>query len=336
MTVTRAAAELEVLTERVLLSVGTSPDAARSVAKALIAAELDGIASHGLSRLPFYADQVASGKVKGDAEPTVTRPATAVIHVDARDGFAFPAIEAGLAGAASVARETGVVAVAIARSHHCGVAGHHVEHMAERGLVSLFCSNTPAAIAPWGGEAALFGTNPIAFACPRPAAPPLVVDLSLSVAARGKIMVAASKGERIPEGWALDPDGQPTTDAATALVGTLVAVGGAKGTALALIVELLSAGLTGSNFGHQASSFFEAKGPPPRIGQLAIVLDPAAFGGAAMLAHCEDLLQAMLAQPGVRLPGDRRLELRAQLNAEGITLPRALFDELERRAGRGA
>jgi len=336
MTITRPASELEALAERLLIAAGASSPNARLVATALIAAELDGIPSHGLSRLPFYADQVTSGKVAGAAVPTVTRPAQAVIHIDAHDGFAFPAIAAGFAAVEAAARETGIAVVAIANSHHCGVAGHPVERLAEHGLIGLFFSNTPAAIAPWGGKAALFGTNPVAFGCPRPDAPPLVVDLSLSVAARGKIMVAAGKDEPIPEGWALDAEGRPTTVAKAALGGTMLAVGGAKGPALALVVELLAAGLTRSHFGFQASSFFEAKGPPPRVGQLMLALDPAALGGAAMLAHCEELLRAMLAQPGVRLPGDRRVGNRARLSAVGITIPRTLFEELQRRAGHAA
>jgi (2R)-3-sulfolactate dehydrogenase (NADP+) len=336
VTATRPVSELEALAERVLIAAGVHPANAKRVATALIAAELDGIPSHGLSRLAFYVDQVASGKVNGAAIPTVTRPAKAVIHVDAHDGFAFPAIAVGLAEVERTAREIGIAAVAIANSHHCGVAGHPVEQLAERGLIGLFFANTPAAIAPWGGKAALFGTNPIAFGCPRPGAPPLVVDLSLSVAARGKIMVAAGKGEPIPEGWALDAEGRPTTGARAALGGTMLAVGGAKGPALALVVELLAAGLTRSNFGYQASSFFEAQGQPPRVGQLILALDPGAFGGAAMLAHCEELLQAMLEQPGVRLPGDRRLMNRARLSAVGITTPRTLYEDLQRRAGHAA
>ncbi len=336
MTVTRPVAEWEALAVRVLLAAGTSRGNAQAVAKALIAAELDGLASHGLSRLPFYADQVASGMIDGAAVPEVTRPAASVIHVDARGGFAYPAIDAGLDAADATVRATGVVAVAIARSHHCGALGHFVERLAERGLVSLFFSNSPAAIAPWGGRAALFGTNPIAFGLPRPNAPPLVVDLSLSVAARGRIMVAAARGEPIPQGWALDAAGRPTTDAQAALAGTMLALGGAKGVALALVVEVLAAGLTRSHFGHQAGSFFDAKGPAPRIGQFSIVLDAGAFGGEAMLTHCEELLRAMLAQPGVRLPGQHRQETRRRLAEAGFTLPRALAAELQRRADGGA
>ena len=336
MTITHPAAELEALAQRVLVASNASPENARAVAVALVAAELDGIPTHGLARLPFYADQSACGKVAGRAVPTITQLAKAVVRVDAGNGFAYPALDAGIAAAVPVARELGIAALAVTRSHHCGVLGHQVERLAREGLVSVFFSNTPAAIAPWGGKTALFGTDPIAFGCPRPNAPPLVVDVALSVAARGKIMVAASKGEAIPEGWALDADGNPTTGAMAALGGTLMALGGGKGAALALAVELLAAGLTGSNFGFQASSFFDSKGNPPGVGQLAILLDFRAFGGEATIAHCEELLQAMLRQPGVRLPGDRRLASRARLEAEGITLPRTLFDELTRRANHDA
>jgi (2R)-3-sulfolactate dehydrogenase (NADP+) len=237
MTVTRPILELRALAERVLVAAGTSAENAAPVASALIAAEMEGLTSHGLARLPFYADQVRSGKVDGTAAPIVSRPAAGVVHVDAQDGFAFPAIEIGMRAAQSHLSETGVIALAIAHSHHCGVTGHHVQWLAERGTASLFVTNTPAAIAPWGGKAALFGTNPIAFGLPRPDGPPLIVDLSLSVAARGKIMVAASKGETIPEGWALDAEGKPTTDAVAALGGTLLAMGGVKGAALALVVS---------------------------------------------------------------------------------------------------
>jgi len=321
------------LARLVLTKAGTHDEAAGAVAKALVAAELDGIPSHGLSRLPFYADQVKSGKVKGSARPVVERVAAGVLRVDACDGFAFPAIDAGIAAVGDVVDTTGAVALAIARSHHAGVFGHHVEQLAKRELIALAFGNTPAAIAPWGGRRALFGTNPIAFAAPRRAAPPLVLDLSLSVAARGKIMMAAQNGEPIPEAWALDAEGRPTTDAKSALAGTMVAIGGAKGAALALMVEILAAALTGGNFGFEASSFFDAAGPPPRVGQMFLVLDPARFGGDAYFARIEHLIAAILAEPGTRLPGSRRQALRQQIEQDGIVVSSALLSELENRAG---
>jgi (2R)-3-sulfolactate dehydrogenase (NADP+) len=324
--------ELRRLAARVLGAAGASPDNADCVAAALVAAELDGIASHGLSRLPFYADQVKSGKIDGGAVPAVTRPAASAIRVDARSGFAFPAIEAGLHAANEAVGATGLVAVAVSNSHHCGVAGHHVERLAEKSLVGILFANTPGGIAPWGGKRAIFGTNPVAFACPRQDGPPLVIDLSMSLVARGKVMVAATKDEPIPEGWALDWDGKPTTDAKAALGGTMLPIGGAKGAALALMVEILAAALTGSQFGFEASSFFEAEGAPPHVGQLFLVIDPSVFapGFADRVAV---LCEAMLADPGVRLPGARRYATREKLAKDGIPVPEKLMVELRRRVG---
>ena len=306
------------LAARVLEASNVSPANARCVAQALVAADADGLPSHGLSRLAIYAAQAACGKVDGHAVPQVARRARASVQVDARDGFAFPALAAGLALVSQIVAETGVAALAIANSHHCGVAGHHVEWLAARGLVGLMFANTPGEIAPWGGSKASFGTNPVAFAAPRAGKPPLVVDLSLSKVARGKIMLARQKGEAIPEGWALDRDGAPTTDPDAALAGTMLPMGDAKGAALALVVEILAATITGSHHAYEASSFLDAKGPPPRAGQLVLALDPAAFGGGGFAARIEALLAHMLAQPGTRLPGDRRLAARLRAQSEGI------------------
>ena len=157
-----------------------------------------------------------------------------------------------------------------------------MERLADAGLVALMFVNTPSAIAPWGGSKAVLGTNPIAFACPLPGRAPLVIDLSLSKVARGNIMTAKQRGEKIPEGWALDAAGKPTTDPDAALAGTMVPMGDAKGSALALMVELLAAGLTGANFAAEASSYLDDKGPPPGTGQLIVAFDPQAFGGDAV------------------------------------------------------
>ncbi|MBL8836788.1 MAG: Ldh family oxidoreductase [Alphaproteobacteria bacterium] len=319
---------------RVLGNAGVTAPNAAAVADALVAAEADGLASHGLSRLPAYADQAKAGKVAGAAVPKLSETAPAALMVDACDGFAFPAIARGLAHARTMAAASGVVGVGITNSHHFGAAGYHVEPLAAAGLVALAFGNSPAAIAPWGGSKPLYGTNPIAFGCPRGAAkPPLVVDLSLSKVARGKIMVAAQRNEPIPEGWALDAAGQPTTDAKAALAGTMLPLGDAKGAALVLVVELLSAALTGAHFGYEASSFFDAKGPPPRVGQFFLVIDPARFAGPGFADRVGVLADAVLGQKGTRLPGDRRLAARARAAKDGIDVPDALAQDLERRAG---
>ena len=321
----------------VLVAHRTSPANAAIVARALVAAELDGIGSHGLSRLPAYAEQAACGKVDGFAEPALTVTGPAAARVDARGGFAFPALALALDIARERAAAAGIAAVAVANSHHCGVAGHHVEWLAERSLVALLFANTPAAIAPWGGERASFGTNPIAFAAPRAdGKPPLVIDLSLSKVARGRIMLAKQRGEPIDPGWALDAGGRPATDADAALAGTMVPLGDAKGAALALMVEILAATLTGSHHAFEASSFLDGEGGGPRVGQLVVALSPAAFGGDGFSGRIEQLIGHILGQRGTRLPGARRLEVRARRTAEGIPVDDGLLADLERRRMRTA
>ena len=296
---------------------------------ALLAAERDGLASHGLSRLPFYLDQAASGKVDASAVPQLETDG-AVIRVDAGHGLAFPALEQGLEAGYERVAHLGLVAISIARSHHFGVAGGPVEAAARRGYLALACSNAPSAMAPWGGNVPLFGTNPIAFACPRREGDPLLIDLSLSKVARGKVMLAKLNGEPIPEGWALDAEGQATTDADKALAGSMVPAGDAKGAALALMVELLTAGLAGSHFGFQASSFFDADGEPPGIAQLILLIDPRRFS-SGFVDHADTLLAAMHDQPAVRIPGERRFQLRRE-QQDRLTLSASLVSALEHHA----
>ena len=306
----------------------TSSDNAASVARALVAAEADGLKGHGLSRLPMYAAQAKIGKVDGFAVPVVTQAKPGLLTVDAAHGFAYPALEAAERMLPEMTRGQGVAAAAIRRSHHCGVAGHPVERLADKGLVALMFVNTPAGMAPWGGSRPVFGTNPLAFACPLHGRAPLVIDLSLSKVARGNIMTAKQRGEKIPEGWALDEHGQPTADPDAALRGTMLPMGDAKGTALALMVELLAAGLTGANFAAEASSYLDAKGPPPGTGQLVIALDPVAFGDDAV-NRFGVLATSIEAQAGARLPGARRLKAREKAKVEGISVSDALLKEIE-------
>jgi (2R)-3-sulfolactate dehydrogenase (NADP+) len=320
-------AEAERLVAGALARCRTSADNAACVARALTAAEADGLKGHGLSRVPSYAAQAKVGKVDGFAIPKLARPRPGAAVIDAAHGFAFPALAAAVQALPAMAREVGIASAAIFRSHHCGAAGHPAERLAEQGLVALMFANTPAAIAPWGGARAVFGTNPIAFACPLPGRPPLVIDLALSKVARGNILAAKQKGERIPRGWALDKEGKPTTDPDAALAGTMLPLGDAKGTPLALMVELLAAGLTGANYAADASSFLDTEGPPPGTGQLIIAFDPTAFGGSP--ARFATLIAAIEAQPGARLPGSRRLAARAKAALEGLMVSDALIKEIE-------
>ncbi|HET7848265.1 MAG TPA: Ldh family oxidoreductase [Pseudolabrys sp.] len=320
-------AEAETFVAAALTRCRTSPENAACVARALVAAEAERLKGHGLSRVPSYAAQAKVGKVDGFAKPAIEWPRPSAAIVDAAHGFAFPAIELALAALPEAARQNGVTVAAIRRSHHCGAAGHPVERLAEHGLVALMFANTPAAIAPWGGAKGVFGTNPIAFACPLPRRAPIVVDLSLSTVARGNILAARQKGERIPADWALDALGKPTTDPAAALAGTMLPLGGAKGTALALMVEILAAGLTGANYATEASSFLDAKGPPPGTGQLIIAVDPSSFGGSA--DRFASLAAMIEEQDGARLPGSRRLAAREKAKRDGIEISDVLLTEIE-------
>ena len=328
-TVTLGLADAELLAKDILVRHDTSEANAECVARALVAAEADGQKGHGLSRLPSYAAQAASGKVDGHALPTLEQGARAALRIDARNGFAFPALAMAVDRLSSLAAETGIAAAGVHRSHHFGQAGYHVEQLAASGLIGLVFGNSPKAIAPWGGSEGVFGTNPVAFAAPRRTGPPLVIDLSLSKVARGKVMVAAKQGEPIPEGWALDRHGNPTTDAEAALQGTMLPMGDAKGAALVLMVEILAAALTGARFGFEASSFFTAEGEPPAVGQFLVAIDPRVFSGDAFAQRLETLIGAILEQQGTRLPGARRLGLRAESARNGVVVPAALYDELK-------
>src|SRR3954469_5022578 len=200
-------------------------------------------------------------------------------------------------------------------------------------MVGLAFGNSPAAMPAAGGRRALFGTNPIAAVFPRRDATPLSIDLSLSEVARGKVMVAAKEGRPIPPGWALGPDGQPTTDAKAALAGSMLAMGGTKGAMLALVVELLVTALTGAAFGFEASSFFVDEGNRPRIGQAFIAIDPRALGGAdTYQSRVQTLVDAMLGERAVRLPGKRRQALAERAAIDGVEIPDALAAELARLA----
>lgn len=319
--------QAQALVTDALLRCGTSSTAADSTARALVSAEADGLRGHGLSRVPAYAAQVRAGKVKGDAAPSVTQPRPGLLAVDAAHGFAYPALDRVVADLPGIARVQGVAAAGIRRSHHCGAAGRPVEALAEQGLVAILFANTPAAMAPWGGARAVLGTNPVAFAAPLPGRAPVVIDLSLSKVARGAVVSARQRGEAIPEGWALDAEGRPTTDPSAALAGTMLPLGDAKGIALALMVEILAAGLVGARFAGEASSFLDAAGDPPGTGQLILALDATALATDA-LERFAVLAGSIEAQPGARLPGSRRLALRARAEAEGLTIPEILLAEI--------
>jgi (2R)-3-sulfolactate dehydrogenase (NADP+) len=331
---TIAAPELEALIAKAIEACNTSAANARSVARALTQAEIDGQKGHGLSRVPSYGAQAKAGKVDGYAVPEARQTRPGSLIVDCKHGFAFPAFDLAIARLPALTAAVGIAAAGFTRSHHFGVAGRHVERLAEAGLVALAFGNTPKAMAPWGGKQPLFGTNPLAFAAPLRRRPPVVVDMALSQVARGKILTAAQNGEPIPEGWAVDEQGRPTTDAKAALRGALQPIGGAKGAALALMVEVVAVALTGARFGFEASSFFDTEGPPPGVGQFLIAIEPGAFGGADAFAERMAVLAGMIEGDGhARLPGQRRLALREKAEREGVSVDARLLADVRTLAG---
>jgi (2R)-3-sulfolactate dehydrogenase (NADP+) len=269
-----------------------------------------------------YSTHLRNGRVDGAAVPVVRARHGAAVVVDAAEGLAFPACDLAIEEAIAAARTHGLAFVGVVRSHHCGVVVDHLRAVAAAGMVGLGFANSPAAMPAAGGKHPIFGTNPVAAVFPRRDADPLMIDLSLSEVARGKVMVAAKKGEPIPLGWAVDVNGQPTTDAQAALAGSMLPIGAAtstKGAMLALVVELLVTALIGANFGFEASSFFVDEGNRPGIGQAFLVIDPGALAGRAhFLDRLEVLVAEMQRDTGVRLPGARRETLRRQAQQDGI------------------
>ena len=326
--------ELESLVVRALMRCGATRAMAAATAGALVAAEMEGISSHGVSRIPQYCGHLRNGRAQGSAVPAVVRDSKAACLVDAGRGLAYHACALAVREAIVRAKQYGVAFVAITNSNHFGVAAYHVEAIAGVGQVGFAFSNSPAALPAWGGKRALFGTNPIAATFPRQSQPPLVIDLSLSAAARGRIMAAAREGKSIPEGWALDRDGNPTTDARAALEGTMLPAGGVKGAMLALTVELLVCALSGAAFGFESDSFFTEEGRPTRIGQAFLAIDPGALAGQDVFhERVETLVAAMLEDPGVRLPGERRRQSREQAAGAGLEIPAGLLERIRELAG---
>jgi len=329
MTVTLTLAEVDDLTFRALRASKTSETNTRSVTDSVVASEADGIHSHGLARLPTYCEHARCGKIDGNAMPDLVQVAPAGLRVDARDGFAHPAIDLGLEPLTALAKETGIAALAVTNSYNCGVCGYHVERIADQELIALGFVNAPASIAPWGGSRAVFGTNPISFAAPRDGAPPLVIDQSSSVVAKSEVIVHGQIGEPIPDGWALDKHGKPTTDPKAALDGgTMVPSGGYKGAGIALVVELMAAAMTGATLSINASSFADNTGGPPRTGQFFIAVSPDHFSGGSFAAQAAEVYGAISGQDGARLPGDRRLAAREAAKRGGIKIRKALHDRL--------
>lgn len=322
--------EIEDLSFRALVAAGTSPENARPLAIATAATEADGVASHGLAYIPIYAEHVQCGKVDGQAKPVMDIPRPGVITVDAATGFAHSAIDMGFNELIPLAREQGIAALAIRNSYNCGVLGYHTTRLAEAGLVALGFTNAPASIAPSGGSKPVVGTNPFSLAVPgTDGQPAIMIDQSASTIAKSEVMKHAREGKPIPEGWALDAEGNPTTDPEVGLKGSMAPSGGYKGVGVALLVETMAAALAGATLGKDASPFSGTAGGPPKTGQFFIAIDPGATSGGAFADRISALTDAIHAQDGARLPGDGRKSKRIKAAAEGVAVSTATLARIE-------
>jgi len=317
---------------RAFEAAGAARENAQRTADALVRAEADGQRGHGLSRVPSYAAQVRTGKVNGGAIPEMEHVKPGLFRVDAGNGFAYPAIAKALPELTRRVAETGLAAAAIHKSHHFGVAGHPCEDLAMQGMVAFVFGNTPKAIAPYGAREKVLGTNPVAFGAPL-GDTPLVIDFALSVVARGKINAARQAGESIPEGWALGPDGEPATDPEVALQGSMLPIGGVKGAALALMIEVMSACLAGAVLSVEAPSLFEGEGEPPNLGQVILAIDAGSLSGGMFHERISELAALYEDLDGARFPGTGRLRHRKAAAEEGLEVPAPLVEEIRSLAG---
>lgn len=302
--------EIADLATRVLASNGLDDANTTALVRTIVAAERDMCLSHGLFRLPGYVASLRSGKVNGAARPEIAHRTPVIIEVDGANGFAPLTLEHAIPPLAEAAKVFGVAIASITRSHHFAALWPEVESIAGHGLIGMACTNYMPAVAPAGAREAIFGTNPLAIAWPRPGRDPVVLDMATAAMARGEINIAAREGRSVPEGTGLDAAGKPTTDAAEILKGVILPFGGHKGSGLALMVELLTAGLTGEGFSFENGARDNNDGGPAQGGQILIAISPGAIAGPGWAKHCEDFFARYDAIDGARLPGARRMRNR--------------------------
>ena len=330
-TQTLSLSDIEDLAFRALTHAGTSPENARPLAVATAATEADGVASHGLAYIPIYCEHVQCGKVDGTATAQVSHPRPAFLSIDAGTGFAHSAIDAGFDRLIPLTREMGIAAMGVQNSYNCGVLGYHTGRLAREGLVGLGFTNAPASIAPSGGAKPVVGTNPFSIAVPGAAGEiAFLIDQSASTIAKSEVMKHAREGKPIPVGWALDADGNPTTDPETGLKGSMAPSGGYKGVGVALLVETMAAALSGGQLGIHASPFSGTKGGPPKTGQFFIAIDPSAGNQDLFATRITDLVQAVCVQDGAHLPGDGRRAAREKARRTGVAVNVATLEKIDR------
>ena len=271
--------QIESITFKALTAHGAESWIAREVADAVRVAESLGNKICGLYYLASYCQQLVSGRVDGRVEPVVSAPRAGVVSVDAKFGFAQPAFARGLEKAVEAARQSGVATLAICHAHTCTSLGYFTSQIAQAGMIGLGMTNASPIVAPPGGKTRVIGTNPMAFAVPdKSGGIAMQFDQSTTTVALGKITMAKAAGEKIPEGWAVDADGKPTTDPEAALAGSLVSMGGYKGWGFGLMAELLAAGMTGSKVSRDVTPLKAPQGTPHDLGQYYLLIDPDGSG----------------------------------------------------------
>jgi len=322
-------------TERVFVASGVPPVSSKVVADCLVTADLKGMPSHGVSRIPIYIQRIRLGLVCPNANPKILRESPSALQIDAANGLGHPTASWGMRLCVEKARRTGSAVAGIFNSTHFGMAGYYAEIGAREGVIGIATSNSSPRMAPWGSRDALLGTNPLAIAVPGPDGGPIVLDMATSVAALGKIMLAAADGTPIPDAWALDADGHPTTDAAAALKGTVLPVGGPKGSGLAFMLDVLSGVLTGGSFGSQVRSLYRDMSNPEQCAHFLFAIDVEAFQPIsefrARMERYAGEFKRCRPMPGVSevyLPGELERRCERVGRAEGLRLPSKTYEDL--------
>lgn len=313
---------------------GANEQHASAVAQELTDAEAEGIRNVGLGYIHLYLKHLRCGKVDGSAVPQIVRQSESTLLVNAQYGFCHTAYLEAEQALIERAKCNGMASMSIQQSYSAGVLGWFVRRLAQQGLVSLMFANASKAVAAPGGRVPFFGTNPLAFGSPRKDGAPVVFDMATASTARVNIVKAAAAGKEIEPGHAIDAEGNPTTDAQAALKGAQLPVGGPKGFGLGLMVDLLGGALTGSNCSYEASMFSTQEGGPPNVGQTIIAFNPE-FYSDGYLEHIEQMFSDLTeqGQNSVRIPGERREQLRAQHERDGVEVPDeliALIEELSK------
>lgn len=324
--------DLENRVTTIFAKAGIRFETARAMARVIVAGERDNCKSHGIYRIEGCLRVLKAGKVVPDAIPRLRDGNGPILQIEAGGGFACPAFEDARASLVDAARTFGLAALVIRDCLHFSALWYEVEDLAREGLAALSMCPSYSSVAPSGGAAPLLGTNPFAFAYPRKGPHPYVFDFATSVAARGEIELHLRAGKPIPEGWAIDAAGDPTTDPAAALAGAMLPFGGHKGSAISTMIELLAGAMLGEFMSAEAHAFMGGTNLLPRHGALILAFDPARFSaqtGRDPIAEGERLFAA-IGDQGARLPSQRRFAARQQAEAEGIALSEAEFRQLDR------